>query len=243
MQYYTRFIKVTTTTIFFILIKFSLSQTSSNNHPEYASSCSNGELQIKIPYANEKTSNLLNYSVGGCSGNGPLGTHHNYHYNSTTNQAILSIAIEPCNIKTDENLDSPNTINVTIGISDLDKNTGQNRDLVFYNALLGAECQEIDFYTVNFEYARDVKFGVDSGECEVDENGSCIIPAYERYNFGFKEFTDASYEVEVVDGSETSSIANELIYLKIFSEDLPSSKKFAVRNCKVVDGLALGEKV
>ena len=230
-QFYKKFIKIQ---IFFIFFK-NFTPTLSQTNPEYASSCSNGELQIKIPYANEKTSSLLNYSVGGCSGKDTIGTHHNYHYNSTTNQAVLSIAIEPCNIKTEN--DSPNSVNVTIGISDLDKNTGESRDLVFYNALLGAECQEIDFYTVNFEYARDVKFGVDSGECEVDENGNCIIPAYERYNFGFKEFTDASYDVEV-DGSETSSIANELIYLKIFSKDLPSSKKFGVRSCKVVDGLA-----
>ena len=104
----------------------------------------------------------------------------------------------------------------------------------FYNALVGAQCGETSDYTVTFTYADNIDVDGDV-ECEVDENGNCIVPAYKLYHFGFTEYTGADYGTPVTEETR-QTVANEPIYLKIASNDLPGYKKYAIKRCYVHHG-------
>ena len=140
---------------------------------DYQSYCEQNTLTIKIPYTNSKTAELLNFKAGNCENSGESSIVHNYSYNSTAQQAVLEVQIDECGLDTrdDENESFTALANVTLGA-----NAG-DQELVFYNALLGAQCGEDTDYTVSFTYASDIDVAGDV-ECEVDKNGNCVVPAY-----------------------------------------------------------------
>lgn len=201
----------------------------------YESYCEQNDLIIKIPYTNEKTSDLLNFSSGSCTSSGASSLVHSYSYNATAQQAVLSVKIDECNLddgasneddgQGGERSSFSALANITLGAND------NGQDLVFYNALLGAQCGETTDYTVTFTYASDIDVSGDV-ECEVDENGNCIIPAYNRYTFAITEYESNAYLTPVTEETR-QNVANEPIYLKLHSDDLPGHKKFAIKRCYV----------
>jgi len=124
---------------------------------EYSSSCDeNGQLVIKIPYSNEKISELLNFNAGSCSGSGESSENHLYHFDSDTNQVVLSVDIEACGLS-QILTDQPQltrtsgsyfmaTANVSIGA------VLNGHEMSFYNEVVGAECGYQKEYTVEFNY-------------------------------------------------------------------------------------------
>jgi len=216
------------------LISFShANQNSTATVSGYESYCEQNTLTIRIPYTNAKTAELLAFEAGTCSGSGTSGLIHSYNYNATTQYATFEVKIDECGL--DSNTTSHNdtmsftaVANITLGANDAGK------ELVFYNALLGAECGETNDYTVTFTYSSsiDTSGGVD---CEVNEAGECIVPAYNRYTFGFVEYESDAYVVPVTEDTR-ETVANEFIYLKLSSADLPSYKKFAIKKCTVQRG-------
>ena len=208
-----------------IILKFTRATLSG-----YESYCSQNTLTIKIPYDNPKTAELLEFNAGTCSGSGNSGLIHGYSYNSTSQMATFEVAIDECGLDSDPDNEGAFSAvaNITLGVN------SNGQDLVFYNALLGAQCGETTDYTVSFTYSNNIDISGDV-ECETDENGNCVIPAYNRYSFDIVEFTDGDFSNPAT--SETrQTIANQPIYLKLTSEDLPAHKKFAVKKCTVNDG-------
>lgn len=193
---------------------------------------------IDIPYANERTSNLLKFTAGGCQGSGAGGgaASHSYNYDSAAQKGVLEINIADCGLS-DTLYPTPYTTrtdsyymavaNVTLGVND------NGHDLIFYNALLGAECGEQLDYTVTFDYAQKITTFNQTG-CQYGPNGECILPAFEHYNFTITEFTDATYGT-AADVNTRQTQANELIYIQIEGVDLPTNKKFAVKKCDFKD--------
>ena len=194
-----------------ILAKFS----SSTSLPPFESTCTDtGFLEIRIPYASEATSSLLALSTGSCSESGASSANHDYYYNSTTQQGVLSINIANCGLNNalyeTPYLPRSNyymaTAEVTLGA--VDANNGQ--ELIFYHAKLGAECGERTDYTVTFNYREQITF---NQTCDVNgPNGECITAAYDAYNFQIREFTDDSYST--VEADDAIHQANTMIYLQ-----------------------------
>ena len=67
----------------------------------YESYCEQNTLTVKIPYTNEKTSNLLNFSAGSCTGSGASSLVHSYSYNATAQQATFNVFIDECQLDDD----------------------------------------------------------------------------------------------------------------------------------------------
>ena len=132
---------------------------------EYSSSCSDdGKLVIRIPYSNEKISDLLNFNAGTCSGFGESSENHLYHFDGDTNHVVLSVDIEACGLS-QILTDQPQltrttgsyfmaTANVSIGAV-LD-----GHEVSFYNEVVGAECGYQKEYTIEFDYRRKGQIGV-----------------------------------------------------------------------------------
>ena len=132
---------------------------------KYTSLCNeNGMLEIHIPFANEKVSELLNADAGDCPDlRGESGPNHIYSHDSTAEKSILQINIENCGLdkvlttlptlRSGDGSYHMATANVTIGVTE--KET--NRDLIFYNAVLGAECGTKTDYTVKFDYNQKIE--------------------------------------------------------------------------------------
>ena len=126
---------------------------------EYSSSCNdNGQLVIRIPYSNEKISDLLNFNAGTCSGSGESSENHLYRFDGDTNHVVLSVDIEACGLS-QILTDQPQltrtfgsyfmaTANVSIGAV-LD-----GHEVSFYNEVVGAECGYQKEYTIEFDYRR-----------------------------------------------------------------------------------------
>ena len=119
--------------------------------PGYSSSCDSatGQLHINIPYENPTTAELLSSTAGSCSGSGASGDNHAYAHNATSQTATLSINIDACGLN-DPLYETPfltrngayymATANVTLGVND------NGNDLIFYRAVVGAECgAQIDY--------------------------------------------------------------------------------------------------
>lgn len=201
----------------------------------YESYCEQNDLTIKIPYTNAKTADLLNFSAGSCSNHGASSLIHTYSYNATAQQAVFTVKIDECNLDDGASNEDDGAggerssfsaiANITLGAND------NGQDLVFYNALLGAQCGETTDYTVTFTYASDIDISGDV-DCEEDENGNCVIPAYNRYTFAITEYESNAY-VNPVTEETRQNVANEPIYLKLTSDDLPGHKKFGVKRCFV----------
>lgn len=201
----------------------------------YESYCEQNTLTIKIPYNNQKTSELLHFKAGSCENSGPSSVIHTYSYNADDQQAVFTVEIDECNLDDGASNEDDGAggerssfsaiANITLGAN------ANGQELVFYNALLGAQCGETTDYTVTFTYASDIDISGDV-ECEHDADGNCIIPAYDRYNFAITEYESDAYQTEVTDETR-QNVANQPIYLKLHSADLPGHKKFAVKRCYV----------
>ena len=185
---------------------------------DYESYCEQKTLTIIIPYTNQNTSELLNFKAGTCEDSGTTGLYHNYFYNATSSEAILNVLIDECGLDTrnDDNDSFIVSANITLGAID------GNKELIFYNDLFGAKCGQISDYTVSFTYG-DISVAGDI-ECEVDENGNCMDSAFSTYNFTITEFDSSNYETEATEETR-QTVANEFIYLKISSRDLPDYMK------------------
>ena len=126
---------------------------------EYSSSClDNGQLEIRIPYNNEKISELLHFNAGICSGSGESSAEHSYHFDGATNHVVLSVDIEACGLQ-QILTDQPQltrttgsyfmaTANVSIGA------VLNGHEMSFYNEVVGAECGYQKEYTIEFDYRR-----------------------------------------------------------------------------------------
>jgi hypothetical protein len=217
----------------------ALSQAVRAQLPGYASTCENGLLHIDIPYASETTSDLLSFTAGSCADAGPSSLVHSYSYDPATLLARLSIDIQACGLAASL-YNTPYivrqgefymaTANVTLGVSH------NSNDLIFYNAVLGAECGSQVDYQVTFDYAQQISLPPHHADCQPGPNGECIVPAFEWYNFTLTEWTDDSYTVPT-DASTRQVKAGELIYLKIDALNLPADKKFAIKTCNFVDSI------
>merc|ERR1711981_509065 len=106
-------------------------------------------------------------------------------------------------------------------------------NLIFYNSVVGAECGHQDEYTVVFNYQQKIETFNQTG-CQYGPDGECIVPAFESYNFTIFEYTNDAFDVRT-DEETRQSQANQVIYLAINANDLPSNKKFAVKNCNFID--------
>jgi hypothetical protein len=203
----------------------------------YTSTCtSDGFLEITIPYAHEGSANLLSAVAQDCMLSGPESENHSFNWQN--NQAVLSINIAACGmdeIYHESKLRQGDyymaTANVTLGIHDAE----QNRDLIFYNALLGAECGTKMDYTVTFDYAEKIEKHREDTCHPNSPEGECIVAAYDSYNFDFNEYTSDNYDEELIHFGEKRHKANDMIYLQIEALDLPDDKKFAVKKCDFVD--------
>jgi len=205
--------------------------------PGYSSTCDDttGLLHINIPYENPTTAELLSFTAGTCSGSGASSTNHAYAHDATTNTATLSLNIAGCGLNS-VLYDTPYltrngeyymaTANVTLGATD----NGNN--LIFYNAVLGAECGHRTDYQVTFNYAQLET--VEQTGCQTGPNGECVLPAFELYNFTLTEYTDDTYSA-LADATTRETQANEMIYLRLSALDLPADKKFAIKKCRFVD--------
>jgi len=197
-------------------------------------------LEIHIPFANGGVSDLLKADAGDCPNlRGESSDNHEYSYNVDDQKSILKISIDGCNLDKDLHY-SPQLrtsdgqyhmaiANVTIGVTDEDS----ERDLIFYNAVLGAECGTKTDYTVTFDYSQKIDKHEETGCHANSPEGQCIVPAFEEYEFTFKEY-DETFEHENTDTSNHHK-ANDMIYLQIESESLPDDKTFSVKSCKFVD--------
>ena len=141
--------------IYTLLTFFNRIFTAAQQLSDFNSFCSQNTLTIVIPYSNLKAAELINFKAGACTGSGSSSIIHDYHYNSTSYEAVLEIKIDECGLNqlnSDSNAESGNSFtavaNVTIGAID----DGYN--LVFYNALLGAQCGETTEYVVTFTYSE-----------------------------------------------------------------------------------------
>jgi hypothetical protein len=119
------------------------------------------------------------------------------------------------------------TANVTIGVTE----ELTSRDLIFYNAVLGAECGAKTEYTVSFDYSQKINTHEETDCHELSPDGQCIVAVFEEYDFTFKEY-DEAYETEITSASHK---ANEMIHLQIESSNLPDNKVFSVKQCTFVD--------
>jgi len=180
---------------------------------------------------------LLRVVAEDCDLSGPSSDNHEYSYNADDEQAVLRLNIANCGLDEiyhETRLRSSNeyymaAANVTLGVHD-DEN---DRDLIFYNAYLGAECGEKVEYTVRFNYQQKIDTH-DETEChEHTPDGQCIVAAFTTYNFLFREYAGSEYDALAAD--DVVHRANEMIYLQIESTDLPDHLKFAVKKCDFVD--------
>jgi len=131
----------------------------SENASEYSSSCSdNGKLVIRIPYSNEKISDLLNFNAGTCSGSGELSENHLYHFDSDANHAVLSVDIEACGLSqilTEQPQLTRTTGNYFMATANVSIGAVLNgHEMSFYNEVVGAECGYQKEYTIEFDYRR-----------------------------------------------------------------------------------------
>lgn len=224
-----------------LLLFSKLASSTTGPPPGYSSKCTDdGFVEITIPYANEATSELLSAVAGdpqtGCTVRGPSSEKHTYNFDSDNNQAVLRLNIDGCGLRAiydESELRARNeyymaAANVTIGVHD----ENNDRDLIFYNAFLGAECGSKTDYTVRFDYAQKIQKHEETECSNHTPDGQCIVAAYENYNFVFREYNN-NYESLVEDGAV--HMANQMIYLQIEAMDLPATKKFAVKKCDFID--------
>ena len=71
---------------------------------------------------------------------GNSGAYHTYYYDTVDQLAVLSINIEACDL--DVQIQPPtqviaSTVNMTLGV------TTEGKDIIFWTALVGAECQDV----------------------------------------------------------------------------------------------------
>jgi hypothetical protein len=206
--------------------------------PGYSSSCDDttGQLHINIPYDNPTTAELLSFESGSCTGSGASGAHHSYAHDAATSTATLSLDIAACGLSA-ALYNTPYTVrngqyymataNVTLGAND------NGNDLIFYNAVVGAECGAQLDYTVTFNYTQQIVTADQTG-CQTGPNGECVLPAYAVYDFTLSEYTDSSFNTPS-DASNRQTQANEMIYLRLAALNLPANKKFAIKTCRFVD--------
>ena len=123
---------------------------------EYSSSCNdNGQLVIKIPYHNEKVSELLHFNAGICSGSGESSENHLYHFDGNTNHVVLSVDIEACGLSqilTDQPQLTRTTGNYFMATANVSIGAVLNgHDISFYSEVVGAECGYQKEYTIEFD--------------------------------------------------------------------------------------------
>ena len=160
-----------------------LSKLAFSEENKYSSTCNDqGQLEIHIPYANAAISDLLNVDAGDCTAlrgpGGGDGDKHEYSHDEANQKSILKININDCGLnkiledepvlRTGEYYMA--TANVTIGVTeDL-----TSRDLIFYNAVLGAECGAKTDYTVTFDYSQKIDTHEETDCHELSPDGQCI---------------------------------------------------------------------
>ena len=113
--------------------------------PEYSTSCNdNRQLVIRIPYSNEKASDLLHFNAGNCSGSGEFSENHLYHFDRDTKHVVLSVDIEACGLSQilkEESQLTGTTGNYFMATADVSIGAVLNgHEMSFYNGVVGAEC-------------------------------------------------------------------------------------------------------
>lgn len=215
-----------------------LAKLVASSESGYSSVCKDdGMLEITIPYTNGLTAELLRAVAGDCDVRGASSDNHNYAYDEENSQAVLNVHIANCGMNEiyhESKLRSSSeyfmaTANVTIGVYDSDN----DRDLIFYNAVLGAECGQRLEYTVVFDYKERIQKHEETDCHEHTPDGQCIVAAYDSYHFVFREYETSARETLAAE--DVVHQANTMIHLQIEALDLPDHKKFAVKKCDFVD--------
>jgi len=218
------------------LIAASIAATANSQSPKLGATCQTGtdgveKLVIEIPYPDERTAKLLSLEAGDCDVN-------NYGGSMTwaAGVATLLIPIDDCAMR-DELYGTPvvarsyglyrPTATVTFGhkMDDL--------DVVFRSLPIAAECGMKTSYTVKFDYNNVTS--ADTEGCTI-VNGVCVFPAYgDDAKFEIKEYTDDNFNVEV-DNDTRARYAGNPIHLSMQVTGLADGAKFAITECKIVDG-------
>jgi len=219
------------------LIAASIAATANSQAPKLGATCQTGtdgveKLVIEIPYPDERTAKLLSLEAGDCDVN-------NYGGSMTwaAGVATLLIPIDDCAMR-DELYGTPvvakrsyglyrPTATVTFGhkMDDL--------DVVFRSLPIAAECGMKTSYTVKFDYNNVTS--ADTEGCTI-VNGVCVFPAYgDDAKFEIKEYTDDNFNVEV-DNDTRARYAGNPIHLSMQVTGLADEAKFAITECKIVDG-------
>jgi len=223
-----------------VFIAASLAAASANTNNQavkVGASCvttdSIENLVLEIPYPDERSAQLLTLDAGDCDASNYGGS-----LNWANGIATVTIPIDACNMRgtlystpsvsrsANYGLYKP-TATVVFG-----KKLG-DVPIIFRSLPIAAECGTRTSYTVNFDYSNITT--ADTTGCEMVGN-VCVFPSYgDEATFEIKEYTDDNFNVEV-DNSTRSYIAGKQIYLSMQVTGLAAEAKFAVNQCKIVDG-------
>jgi len=217
-------------------IAASIAATTNIQANKIGATCQTGtdaveNLVIEIPYPDERTALLLSLEAGDCDA-----TNYRGSVTWASDVATVTIPIDACNMRGElygtpvvarsYGLYRP-TATVTFG-----QRIGE-MDVIFRSLPIAAECGKKTSYTVEFNYNNVTS--ADTEDCTIID-GVCVFPAYtDDAVFAIKEYTDDTSLVEVGENNR-ANVAGTQIYLSMQVTGLSDEAKFAVTECKVVDG-------